>query len=570
MKKIINAPERYVDEMLEGIYAAHPDLVTYVADDLRCLVTANKKEGKVGIATGGGSGHLPLFLGYVGRGMLDGCCVGDVFQSPSSEQMLAVTKAIDSGAGVLYIYGNYNGDIFNFDMAAEMAEYEDGIRVETVLGADDVASGPCPAEGEKSIRRGVAGIFFVYKCAGAAADAMMDLDEVKRIAEKAALNVRTMGVALTPCIVPRVGHAGFAIGEDEMEIGMGIHGETGIRRGKLEPADQIVEEMMEKILGDFDEIDGSRVAVLVNGLGATTLDEQYIVTRKIDKILKSRNIAVKKYYVGEYATALEMAGVSISVLKLDEELERLLGEPAQTPFFQQGSVSEAGTVRMDVKKSGKASLKPEKEKRGEDVNSLVGFLKKVSEIMAENRDYLIDLDSVVGDGDLGLTMSDGFAAAYEAVSGTGEADSGKLLYTAGKAMSIAVPSTMGTLMASGLMQAGKRLRGKTKTGILESVDLFEGYAEGVAALGKAKVGEKTFLDGMAPAVEALKAAKEAGKDLKAAAADAKAAAAKGFENTTTMVAVHGRAATRGEASRSLKDPGAAVAVLIMDAFEQTV
>ena len=570
MKKIINAPERYVDEMLEGIYAAHPDLVTYVADDLRCLVTANKKEGKVGIATGGGSGHLPLFLGYVGRGMLDGCCVGDVFQSPSSEQMLAVTKAIDSGAGVLYIYGNYNGDIFNFDMAAEMAEFEDGIRVETVLGADDVASGPCPAEGEKSIRRGVAGIFFVYKCAGAAADAMMDLDEVKRIAEKAALNVRTMGVALTPCIVPRVGHAGFAIGEDEMELGMGIHGETGIRRGKLEPADQIVEEMMEKILGDFDEIDGSRVAVLVNGLGATTLDEQYIVTRKIDKILKSRNIAVKKYYVGEYATALEMAGVSISVLKLDEELERLLSEPAQTPFFQQGSVSEAGTVRMDVKKSGKASLKPEKEKRGEDVNSLVGFLKKVSEIMAENRDYLIDLDSVVGDGDLGLTMSDGFAAAYEAVSGTGEADSGKLLYTAGKAMSIAVPSTMGTLMASGLMQAGKRLRGKTKTGILESVDLFEGYAEGVAALGKAKVGDKTFLDGMAPAVEALKAAKEAGKDLKAAAADAKAAATKGFENTTTMVAVHGRAATRGEASRSLKDPGAAVAVLIMDAFEQTV
>lgn len=164
MKKIINAPENYVDEMLEGIYTAHPDLVTYVADDLHCLVTANKKEGKVGIATGGGSGHLPLFLGYVGKGMLDGCCVGDVFQSPSSEQMLAVTKAIDSGAGVLYIYGNYNGDIFNFNMAAEMAEFEEGIRVETILGADDVASGPRPAEDEKSIRRGVAGIFFVYKC----------------------------------------------------------------------------------------------------------------------------------------------------------------------------------------------------------------------------------------------------------------------------------------------------------------------------------------------------------------------------------------------------------------------
>ncbi len=570
MKKIINAPEHYVDEMLEGIYTAHPDLVTYVADDLRCLVTANKKEGKVGIATGGGSGHLPLFLGYVGRGMLDGCCVGDVFQSPSSEQMLAVTKAIDSGAGVLYIYGNYNGDIFNFNMAAEMAEFEDGIRVETVLGADDVASGPLPAPGEKSIRRGVAGIFFVYKCAGAAADEMMSLDEVKRVAEKAAANVRTMGVALTPCIVPRVGHAGFAIGEDEMEIGMGIHGETGIRRGKLEPADQIVEEMLEKILGDFDEIDGGRVAVLVNGLGATTLDEQYIVTRKIDKVLKSRNITVKKYYVGEYATALEMAGVSISVLKLDEELERLLGEPAQTPFFHQGSVSSEGTVKMDAARAAKAPEKAAEGKKGEDVNSLVGFLKKTSEIMAAHRDYLIDLDSVVGDGDLGLTMSDGFAAAYKAVAGTGEADSGKLLYTAGKAMSIAVPSTMGTLMASGLMQAGKRLRGRTETGLSESVELFEGYAEGVMNLGKAKIGDKTFLDGMVPAVEALKEAKAAGKDLKAAAADAKAAAEKGFEDTTTMLAVHGRAATRGEASRSLKDPGAAVAMLIMDAFCQTV
>ena len=232
MKKIINMPENYVNEMLEGIYIAHPGLVTYTADDLRCLITANKVKGKVGIATGGGAGHLPLFLGYVGKGMLDGCSVGDVFQSPSAEQMLNVTKAIDSGAGVLYIYGNYNGDIFNFDMAAEMADMEENIRVESVVAGEDVAS-PAPAEGEKNTRRGVAGIFFVYKCAGAAAAAMKNLDEVKRIAEKAAANVRTMGVALTPCTVPRVGRPGFEIGEDEMEIGMGIHGEPGIRRGKM-------------------------------------------------------------------------------------------------------------------------------------------------------------------------------------------------------------------------------------------------------------------------------------------------------------------------------------------------
>ncbi len=335
MKKIINQPENYVNEMLEGLYIAHPDLITYTNDDLRCLVTANKKEGKVGIATGGGSGHLPLFLGYVGKGMLDGCSVGDVFQSPSAEQMLAITKEINSGAGVLYIYGNYNGDIFNFDMAAEMADFEEDIRVESVVAGEDVASAGPAAPGEKNTRRGVAGIFFVYKCAGAAADAMLDLDQVKAVALKAAENVRTMGVALTPCIVPRVGKPGFELGEDEMEIGMGIHGETGIRRGKIEPADQIVEEMLEKIVADLPYVEGDEVDVLVNGLGSTTLDEQYIVTRKIDAVLSQKGIKVHKYYVGEYVTSLEMAGFSISLLKLDEELKKYMEAPAQTPFFVQ-------------------------------------------------------------------------------------------------------------------------------------------------------------------------------------------------------------------------------------------
>lgn len=228
MKKIINAPETFIPEMLEGIYAAHPDELMCVEGDLHCLVSKRKHAGKVGIATGGGSGHLPLFLGYVGEGMLDGCSIGDVFQSPSAEQMLAVTKAIDQGAGVLYIYGNYNGDIFNFDMAAEMADMEEDIRVESVVAGEDVASAAPSAEGEPNHRRGVAGIFFVYKCAGAAAAAGLTLDEVKRVALKACANVRTMGVALTSCTVPRVGHPSFEIGEDEMEIGMGIHGEPGI------------------------------------------------------------------------------------------------------------------------------------------------------------------------------------------------------------------------------------------------------------------------------------------------------------------------------------------------------
>lgn len=335
MKKIINKPENYVNEMLEGLYAAHGDLITYVNNDLRCLVTAKKIEGKVAIATGGGSGHLPLFLGYVGNGMLDGCSVGDVFQSPSAEQMLSITKSIDSGAGVLYIYGNYNGDIFNFNMAAEMADFEEDIQVESIVVGEDVASAAPAKDGDKNLRRGVAGMFFVYKCAGAAASNMLSLMEVKRIAQKACDNVRTMGVALTPCIVPRVGKAGFSIGEDEMEIGMGIHGETGIRRTKIATADEITDEILDKIVEDLPYKKGDKVAVLVNGLGATSLDEQYIVTRRINQYLEEKGIIVYRYYVGEYATSLEMAGLSISLLRLDEELIKYIDASAHTPFFRQ-------------------------------------------------------------------------------------------------------------------------------------------------------------------------------------------------------------------------------------------
>jgi dihydroxyacetone kinase-like protein len=328
MKKFLNDPKDFVDEMLEGIYAAHPD-VTYTNDDKRCYVTAHPKTGKVGIATGGGSGHLPLFLGYVGDGMLDGCAVGGVFQSPSSDQMYEVTKYIDQGAGVLYIYGNYTGDIINFDMAAEMADV-DGIRVKSVVGNDDAASS---IVGEEHKRRGVAGIFFVYKAAGAAAAEGLDLDEVARLADKARLNTRTIGVALSSCVVPEIGHATFSIGDDEMEIGMGIHGEPGISRRKLEPADTVVDEMMDRLFKEQDYGSAGEVAVLINGLGGTPREELYILYRRVSQLFADRSVKVRHIWIGEFATAMEMAGASISVLKLDAELDRLMAAPAHTPFF---------------------------------------------------------------------------------------------------------------------------------------------------------------------------------------------------------------------------------------------
>jgi dihydroxyacetone kinase-like protein len=245
--------------------------------------------------------------------------------------MLNVTKAIDGGAGVLYIYGNYGGDIMNFDMAKDMASM-DNIRVEQVVGAEDVASAP---KGQEGKRRGVAGIFFLYKCAGAMAEGGASLDEVKRVAGKAGANVRTMGVALSPNIVPEVGKPQFSLGENEMEIGMGIHGEPGIRRGPLKKADDIVQEMMEPVLKDLPFSSGDKVAVLINGLGATPKEEMYVLYRKVGLILKEKKISVYHAYVGEFATSLEMAGASISLLKLDDELTRLLAKPARTPFFEQ-------------------------------------------------------------------------------------------------------------------------------------------------------------------------------------------------------------------------------------------
>jgi dihydroxyacetone kinase-like protein len=331
MKKIINQPADFVPEMLAGLLKAHPDMLDYEGE-VQCIVRADAPvEGKVALATGGGSGHLPVFLGYVGKGLLDGCAVGDVFNSPSADQMLAVTNRIHGGKGVVYIYGNYSGDVMNFDMASEMADMDD-IEVRTVLVREDVASAP-PEEADR--RRGVAGMVFAFKCAGARADKGGSLDEVVAAAEKALANTRSMGVALSPCTVPMAGTPTFTIGDDEMEIGMGIHGEPGVKREKLQPADQITERMMSAILEDLKPKSGDEVAVMVNGLGATPPEELYIIYNKAYDILSDQGMSVYRPYVGEYATSMEMAGASITIMRLDDELKELLDHPAQSPFFVQ-------------------------------------------------------------------------------------------------------------------------------------------------------------------------------------------------------------------------------------------
>ncbi|TDT61364.1 dihydroxyacetone kinase subunit DhaK [Fonticella tunisiensis] len=330
MKKLINNPEVVVEEMMQGIVLAYPQYVR----KLDCGNVLVRKDApcvdKVALVSGGGSGHEPAHGGYVGKGMLDAAVAGAVFTSPTPDQVYEAIKAVAGDKGVLLIIKNYTGDVMNFEMAKEMAEME-GIRVESVVVNDDVAV-------ENSTwttgRRGIAGTVFVHKIAGAAAEAGEDLDKVKEVAEKVIANVRSMGMALTPCIVPAAGKPNFTLGENEMEIGMGIHGEPGTHREELKPADDITTHLMSKILEDMNLSHGDEVAVMVNGLGATPLMELFIVNRKVHELLNESGVKVYKTFVGEFMTSMEMAGCSVSLLKLDDELKALLDAPSDTPGFK--------------------------------------------------------------------------------------------------------------------------------------------------------------------------------------------------------------------------------------------
>jgi phosphoenolpyruvate---glycerone phosphotransferase subunit DhaK len=331
MKKILNDPYAYVDEMLDGLCAAHPEYYRRVGATGRTVARASgSRRGKVGVVSGGGSGHLPVFAGYVGPGLLDACAIGDVFSSPSSEQMVESIRAADGGAGVLLLFGNYGGDSMNFEMAAEIVEME-GVTTETVKIADDVASAP-PNERDK--RRGVAGLVYAYKMAGAMAEGSTTLDEVARVARKAASATRSIGVALTPCTVPSAGKATFDIGPDEMEFGMGIHGEPGVYRSSLKTADAIADEMLSALFDDLPVEAGERVSILVNSLGATPPEELYIVYRQVARRLEGRGVTVVMPLVGRYATSMEMTGMSLTLCLLDPELETLLRQPCDCAFWR--------------------------------------------------------------------------------------------------------------------------------------------------------------------------------------------------------------------------------------------
>jgi len=317
VKKVINDPKNVVQETIEGYLLMHPGEF-HLIENYTAIVKNQLEPNRVGLVFGGGSGHEPIFLEYIGKGYPDAIAMGNIFAAPSPDIVLAATKAADRGKGVLYVYGNYAGDNLNFDMGAELAELE-GIRTETVRVWDDVASAPPERMFD---RRGIAGDFFVIKIAGAACEDGLDLDEVKRVTTKARDNTRTMGVAMSPGTIPGENTPAFTLPDDEIEIGMGLHGEPGVRRGKMKPADELVDEMLSLIIADLPFQAGDEVCVLIDGFGSTTRMEQFIAMRRTLQNLEKLGIKVHKAEAGNYATCQEMAGFSITLMKLDDELKK--------------------------------------------------------------------------------------------------------------------------------------------------------------------------------------------------------------------------------------------------------
>lgn len=554
MRKIINDPADFVDEFLAGIVAAHPSSYRFASADGRAVVAANAPvPARVGIVTGGGSGHLPLFMGYVGEGLATGAAVGNVFSSPSPAQVLAATQAVDGGAGVLYLYGNYGGDIYNFDIAADAAASK-GIQTRTVLGYDDILSAP---EDAARTRRGVAGLVFAYKIAGASAARGDDLETVERFANAAVDGTRTAGVGLAPTILPAAGKPTFELAEGEMEVGVGIHGESGIRTAPIEPADAIADDLFDRMKDEVGVVPGARLAVLVNGLGATPLEELYVLYARIVQRITDAGATVVHNFIGEYATSLEMAGASISLLAVDDDLEELLAAPAYSPFWRPGSLVPA------LVPGAAASVGDDLPTMDVPVAPFESSIRSVvfalAEALPQHTDELRDLDAALGDGDLGVTVSMGVEAMAARVRDLPvNATHSALLQEVGMAFASANPSTFAALVGSGIVSASTSVDDTQPIDKHTALLVGQRVAESIARRGGAQPGDKTLLDVLSPALERLSG--------RVSKQEFDAFLQSQVEEVAALRSARGRAAWHQERSVGLRDPGSVAVAYALSAI----
>ncbi len=585
MKKIINTTDSFVIEMCHGMAKAHPELE--FVEQYKVVKKAEINTTKVSLISGGGSGHEPAHAGFVGKGMLDAAVCGDVFASPSQIQVYNALKLTESDKGTLMIVKNYSGDCMNFNNAAALAK-DDGIAVDAVFVNDDIAV-------KDSLytvgRRGVAGTVFVHKIAGAKAETGASLAEVKAVAQKVIDNVRSLGFAFTSCTVPAAGSPTFEIGDDEMEFGVGIHGEPGRKREKLQTSDQLASRIVSDLIEDLDLKKGEEIALLINGFGGSPLQELYLFNNSVSNVLEDAGITIAKTMVGNYMTSIDMAGASVSLLRVDAELKELLEAPVSTPALTWGAQSEEASACQDaIKALAKAlnitpqamvSATPKATKKatakkveavyeakgpakiGNIINTagMVELVDKMADIIIENEVPFCKADSC-GDGDFGMSIAKGFKQLKVEYATRKKGDVGEFLVSCSEIIMEYCGGASGPIWGSAFRYAGKSVIGKEEITLADLATLFQASVKGVQDTGErsfgrgAVVGDKTLIDALVPTADSLSASATAGIDMATAVKAAAAAAVQGAEDTKKIVARMGRAGTVGERSIGVPDAGA--------------
>lgn len=591
MKKIMNTPETFVYDMCHGLAAAHPELE--FVEKYKVVKKKDINDNKVSLISGGGSGHEPAHAGFVGKGMLDAAVCGDVFASPSQVQVYNAIKACATDKGVLLIVKNYSGDCMNFNNAMSDAQ-DDGIKVDAVYVNDDIAV-------KDSLytvgRRGVAGTVLVHKCAGAAAEQGKSLEEVKAVANKVIDNVRSFGFAFTSCTVPAAGHPTFDIGNDEMEFGVGIHGEPGRFREKIDySTGTFCDDLSRRIVTDLEEDlalkSGEEVVLLINGFGGTPLQELYILNNSVTKALAKDGVKIHKTIVGNFMTSIDMAGASISVLRVDSELKALVDYPVNTPALTWGAaMSEQAQAALEavqaigralgyapVAEEHHAAAKKAAAKETEEVAvyevegkpevtetintaAFVQIVDKMANVIIENEVPFCEADKM-GDGDFGMSIAKGFKQLKADWATRKKGDIGQFLVSCSEIIKEYCGGASGPIWGSAFKYAGKSMLGKKEVSLADVALLFTEANRGVYETGKksfgkgAEIGDKTLVDALKPCAMALTKAAEEGKSLREGLALGAKAAHEGAEATKTHVATLGRAGTVGERSIGYPDAGA--------------
>ena len=570
MADLLNSPESFRDDMLAGLAAAYERYLVQIPDTPAVMRKDGPNPGKVAVIIGGGSGHYPAFAGFVGPGLADAAVIGDIFTSPSAEYAYRAIRAMDSGAGVLLSYGRYSGDIMNFGLAQKRAR-DEGLDVRTVLVTDDIASASLENWDK---RRGIAGDFCVFKIAGAAAERGDSLDEVERLANKANASTRTLGVAFGGCTLPGAQDPLFTVAPNRMEVGLGVHGEPGVRTAEKVSAAELARDLVRELMADSAQVRQAMatdtVAVLMNGLGRTKYEELFVLYREAAQLLQAEGLRIVMPEVGELVTSLDMAGCSITLLWLDPELTELWSAPADSPGYRRvgtfarstGSPAKVRSVgggpkAGDQEPTHAAKAEPSlplsaEEARCADVTQRA--LQAMLDRLVAAEEDLGRLDAVAGDGDHGRGMVRGIRAAVAATQ-TSSGTASRLLQVAGQAWGQSAGGASGVLWGQMLIALGESLKGpvitaKTVAGGLQQAK------EAVVEFGGAQVGDKTMMDALAPFVTSFAERVEAGETILSAWTAALVSAQEGVERTKTMVSRRGRSAVLGERSLGTPDPGA--------------